>query len=109
MERLPDTHSAMKLAAALRRAGLEDMAARAETGHYHDYLSPLDFPDLALLEELHQAAAQGNVAARALVARHMNGDFDATKEESDTWARSPDGRAAFAALLDKAEDEEGEG
>jgi hypothetical protein len=33
--------------------------------------------------------------ARALI----DGEFDATKAESDAWARSPDGQAAFAGLL----------
>lgn len=99
MQHLPADHSAMKLAAALRLAGLDDMADRAATGWYHDYLSPLDFPDLTLLEELTAAADFGNVAAIALRARHLQGDFDATKAESDAWARSPEGRAADAALF----------
>jgi hypothetical protein len=29
----------------------------------------------------------------------IDGEFDATKAESDAWARSPDGQAAFAGLL----------
>ena len=29
----------------------------------------------------------------------MNGEFDATKEESDDWAASPDGKAAFSRLV----------
>lgn len=100
MERLPDDHSAMKLAAALRMAGLDVMAVNAERGMYHDYLSPLDFPDIILLGELQEAAEAGNLAAHALIARHRNGDFDATKAESVAWSRSPEGRAAYAALID---------
>jgi hypothetical protein len=39
-------------------------------------------------------------AVAALITRHMNGEFDATKEESDAWAESEDGQAAFNELTD---------
>ena len=88
----------MKLAAALRQAGLHQMAEKAATGYYHDFLSPLAMPCQQLLADLTTAAKAGNVAAHVLRARHINGDFDASLAESDAWAESPDGRAAFAAL-----------
>ncbi len=35
----------------------------------------------------------------ALAARHLEGDFDATTNESEGWAESPDGKAAFEQLI----------
>lgn len=89
-------HTKDFLAQELRKAGLEDMAAKAETGYYHDYLSPLDFPEMQLAHDL---AAVGTEAALALRSRHLNGEFDASEEESDEWAASAEGQAAFKELL----------
>lgn len=88
-------HTKDKLAQALREAGLDAMAAKAAEGFYHDFLSPLDMPCLALAQHL---AEVGTPAALAVRRRHMNGEFDATKEESDDWAASPEGQAAFDML-----------
>ena len=94
--------SKMKLAAAIRALPeyalpladnpLHRMAARAEAGYYHDYESPLATPCIQLATDLKA------VGAEAVLARHLNGEFDATREESDAWAASPDGQAAFAML-----------
>lgn len=89
-------HTKDILAAELNKAGLNEMAAKAATGYYHDFLSPLATPCLQLAADL---TAVGTPAALALRARHMNGEFDATKEESDDWADSPDGKAAFSQLV----------
>jgi hypothetical protein len=86
------------LATELRKAGLNKLALRAEQGLYDDYLSPLDFPSIELDKDL---KAAGTAEAEALRQRHHNGEFDATKEESDEWASSDDGRAAFEALTGK--------
>jgi hypothetical protein len=76
-------HTKDILAAELIKAGLPDMAAKATTGYYHDFLSPLDFPCLQLAADLQ---AIGTPAAMALRARHLRGEFDASLEESDEWA-----------------------
>lgn len=89
-------HTKDILARELTKASLPEMAAKAATGYYHDFLSPLPTPCLQLAEDLAKA---GTPAALALRARHMNGEFDATKEESDDWAASPDGKAAFSQLV----------
>jgi len=88
-------HTKDILAAELRKADLPEMAAKAETGYYHDFLSPLATPCIQLAADLQ---AVGTPAALALRARHLNGEFDATLEESDEWAESPEGQAAFSAL-----------
>lgn len=89
-------HTKDKLAAELDRVGLVKMATLARQGYYHDFLSPLDFPDMQLAADL---ALAGTPEALAIRARHLNGEFDATTEEGDAWALSPDGQAAFAQLL----------
>jgi hypothetical protein len=89
------THTKDILAAALTEAGLPDMAAKAAEGHYHDFLSPLDLPELQLAADL---ALAGTPAAWALRERVINGDFDASREESEEWAASPEGQETMAEL-----------
>lgn len=91
--------SKMKLAAAIReipgyavRADLQQMSARAEAGYYHDFESPLAAPCMQLAHDLRV------IGAEDVLARHMNGEFDATKEESDAWAASPEGQEAMASF-----------
>ena len=97
-------HTKDKLAAALREVGLDDMATKAAEGYYHDFLSPLDFPEMQLEADLRaERDKQGQDMQRfhqieALRQRHLNGDFDASTEESDEWAASPEGQDAFNQL-----------
>lgn len=79
------TQTTDRLAAELRKVGLELMARKAEAGHYDDYLSELTFPIAALVGDLEAA---GTPAARELAQRARDGDFDATEEEADAWERS---------------------
>jgi hypothetical protein len=90
------THTKDILADELRKAGLPEMADKAAQGYYHDFLSPLAAPELQLLQDL-QAA--GTPAALALAERHMKGEFDASKQETYDWAKSPDGQATFGRLV----------
>lgn len=97
--------TSQKLADALRKAGMEELAIRAEHDEFHDYLSPHDLPDLMLDLELTAIIASGHEEkmreAEALRNRHHAGEFDADMVESDEWAASPDGKAAFSLLLKK--------
>jgi hypothetical protein len=87
-----------KLAAELRKiaaiaspdnaAKYEAFAKRAETGEFDDYADTYVCPITQLHSEL-TAAGFTKFAARVAI-----GEFDATKEESDEWARSPSGQAA---------------
>jgi hypothetical protein len=88
-------HTKNILAAALRDAGLPIMAARAAEGYYHDYLSPLPMPEKKLCDEL---AIAGTPAALALCERVKLGDYDASEEEEEEWAESPEGVAAMQAF-----------
>jgi hypothetical protein len=107
----PDTeHTTAKLARALRELPTLSvppaMIRRAEAGYYHDYLSPLPFPELTLVSQLaalanHPSRARGpaGLALMGLRQRVIDGEFDASRAESDAWARSPEGQAAWAELL----------
>jgi len=87
-----------KLAAELRivaamaspdnAAKYEAFAKRAETGEFDDYADTYVCPITQLYSEL-TAAGFTKFAERV-----ANGEFDATKEESDEWARGPSGQAA---------------
>jgi hypothetical protein len=89
-------HTKDKLAAALREIGLDEMADKAATGYYHDFLSPLDLPEMQLVLDLHRV---GTEKAMLLRARVIAGDFDASKEESDEWAASEEGQEIFSRLI----------
>jgi hypothetical protein len=97
-----EEHTTTKLARALREAGAPAaMIARAERGYYHDYLSPLALPELALVTELRRVAGRRSLTRAALLAvaeAAICGEFDASKAESDAWARSPEGRETFRLL-----------
>lgn len=103
-EPLPEGHTARILAHALTEAGAPpDMIRRAERGYYHDYLSPLATPEMALVCELHKAAVnasdmQVRNALLALASDVVDGKHDANKAESAEWARSPEGQQAFRDL-----------
>lgn len=73
-------------------AKYEAFAARAETGEFDDYADTYVCPVTQLHAEL---AAAGLTKFAARVAA---GEFDATKEESDEWARSPQGQALAKSL-----------
>lgn len=90
-------HTKDILAEALRWAGLPDMATRAAAGYYHDYLSPLPFPEMQLISDLNEAkeAAKDKRQIRNIdivIERHMRGAFDATTKESEDWAKNKDGQ-----------------
>lgn len=82
-------HTKDRLAQALREAGLREMAAKAEKGQYDDFLSPNIQPIMDLVDELQ---AVGTPAAMELYRQAMAGEFDATQEEADEWARSEEGQ-----------------
>ena len=91
-----------RLAAELRKvaeiaspenaAKYEAFAKRAETGEFDDYADTYVCPITQLHAELH-AAGFTKFAARV-----AKGEFDASKEESDEWARSPSGQEAAKQL-----------
>jgi len=99
------------LANVLRSAGFEELAVRAENDEFNDFKSSHVFPELALDRELvlivmtpEKYNKAQRIAAKSIRIRLHSGEFDASLEESDEWAQSPDGQAAFDMLkrdLDK--------
>ena len=73
-------------------AKYEAFAVRAATGEFDDYADTYACPITQLHSEL---CAAGFTQFAKRVAQ---GEFDATKEESDEWANSPAGRETFAHL-----------
>lgn len=55
------------------------MEAKARTGYYDDFKSPIATPMVQLVHDL-QAAGKPDLAKRA-----MNGEFDGTKAEAEEW------------------------
>lgn len=95
-------HTKDILAEALRNASLPDLAERASKGEFHDFLSPHPLPQLHLLEELERArrANPGLITAISRIQnRVMEGEFDASIEESEEWAESPEGRMTLRGLM----------
>jgi len=92
-------HSKDRLAEELHKIGLDEMANKAAAGWYHDFLSPLNTPELQLSLDLVDATMAGNKHANELRMRHHAGEFDATQKESDEWARSPEGQEMFRKLM----------
>ena len=103
-------HTTAKLAAALSEIpGVpEAMIKRAVDGYYHDYLSPLATPEIQLVKDLRELASRpatprnSRPLLRATAQRVIDGEFDASKEEADEWARSPEGQETFRQLRDDA-------
>lgn len=91
-----EIHSAEKLARALDELDdprVRPLVWRARRGFYHDYLSPLADNTGQLISDLRA------LGLHEFASRVKDGEFDATGAESDAWARSPDGRETFNALL----------
>jgi hypothetical protein len=86
-----------RLARDLTAAGAPlDMIERAREGYYDDFKSPLALPELQLYKD---ALAVGLAEIAAGV---VEGRWDATIEESDAWAESPEGQAVFRELVEGA-------
>ncbi len=85
--------TAENLAAVLEAEGLHELAERARRNEFHDFLSPHAFPEVMLVNELTMRGHE------SLARRVQAGEFDSSKEESDAWADSPEGRALFRELM----------
>lgn len=91
-------HTKDILAAELHKAGLGDMAIKAASGYYHDFLSPLATPCIQLAQDL---LAAGTPEALALHERHINGEFDASKDEGEKWFKEEGQHHIMSSILDR--------
>jgi hypothetical protein len=89
----PSSQKLVQALAELNDAALVPIMNKAQQDYYHDFKSPLAMPEHQLVHDLrilgHESLAQ----------RVINGEFDATKEEADAWAKSPEGQQAFRDLM----------
>jgi hypothetical protein len=99
-------HTTAKLSRALEAIpGVPpEMIERARNGHYHEYLSPLDTPEIQLVADLRELADRpatprnSRPLLRDLAKAVINGEHDASREESEAWARSAEGQDTMAAF-----------
>lgn len=93
--------TSQKLADALREAGFDDLADRALNDEFHDYKTPHEMPQHLLVEELRkfQHDDELSIPAAKMAKRVIDGEFDASREESDAWAASPEGQEALRSLV----------
>jgi hypothetical protein len=75
---------------------LKSVIFKAKSDYYHDFFGELAMPEVELYDFF---MATGHVK---LAKRVKNGDFDATKEESDEWAKSSEGQSIFKEILNNA-------
>ncbi len=88
-----DTKEKLAIALEEERAP-KSMIQRAREGYYDDFLSPLAMP----IHQLVSDARRYNL--KRIAKRAMNGDFDATKEESDAWAASEEGQQTLREFME---------
>ena len=91
------------LAQVLHAAGLFKLEEKARRDEYHDFLSEDGLCAITLMNDLGAAAdacpdEDRKLMIRRIMQRHMEGEFDASMEESEEWAQSPEGREAFNLL-----------
>ena len=92
------------LAKELEELGLHELAAGVDKGLYHDFLSPFPNPTMRMVRDLAVKATRypnKSTAIMAIRRRVIDGEFDATKEESDQWAASPEGQATIRSIVVK--------
>ncbi len=86
---------------ALAKIGLADMAMRAGMGEWNDYFGKSPFPQHALIEELRAVREQRpeiGELIEGVIGLTIEGAFDGTREESEAWAKSPEGVATLGAF-----------
>lgn len=80
-----------RLAHALRTAGFEELANRAEQGEFSDFESPHALPKIELVGALSSIYKNYGLPTETCQKAHniaqavMRGEYDDTKEESEAW------------------------
>jgi hypothetical protein len=86
--------TAENLAKELEKANAPQwLIDEARANSFHDYLSDRTFPEVDLVINLR------NLNMNDFAQRVIDGEFDASKEESDAWAASPEGQEIFQELV----------
>jgi hypothetical protein len=89
------------LAKKLDEIGLSLLAKRARNNEFHDFLTPHTFPGHVLVDALARSATNLPGMSQAILKVRqdvIDGKYDASKEEGDAWAKSPEGQKTFSKL-----------
>lgn len=73
------------LAADLRDAGLNDLAARAESGEWNDFFGIHDMPQHHLIQTLMDEPSLPDAVRSQLIQNVKDGHYDATPAECHEW------------------------
>lgn len=84
--------AADETADAQKKKFLMSLSSRAATGEFDDFASTYVCP----ITQLHAELTAGGF--HKFAQRVASGEYDATKEESDEWARSPEGQETLKLL-----------
>lgn len=90
---VPTTERLALALEALEDPRLVEIIARARQGVYDDFKTTIAFPQAMLVSEL-QTLGHHQFARRVI-----DGEFDATMEESIAWAESVEGQRVLQELL----------
>ncbi|MGH3548888.1 MAG: hypothetical protein ACRDQU_12420 [Pseudonocardiaceae bacterium] len=99
--------TAVYLARVLDELGADEMAGRARLCHFDDYFCPDEVDDGANINRLvaeladwkRSATRDQRLRAHAVTEEAKAGEFDGTREESNRWAASKNGREVFRELV----------
>lgn len=70
----------------------DSLVVAARDDAFHDFKSDSATP---IIDLVHECERHG---LHSIAKRARSGDYDATKQEADEWAASPDGQRAFREL-----------
>lgn len=96
------------LARVLGELGADHLANKARLFHFDDYFCPPSVDDGANIHRLiaavqdwsRSATREQRDRAKVVIKAATDGEFDGTREESDQWARSPQGQQVFRDLIE---------
>jgi hypothetical protein len=94
MDKLPTSTKTLIADLELKPASFarDEMIRRARRNKYHDFLGDEAF-NIHMIVEHARRLGYDDIAQQAI-----DGKYDATKEEADAWAASPEGQETFAEL-----------
>ena len=96
-KQIPTTEKLARALEELNDPALEPLIKRAREGYYDDYKTTIPTPLVQLAQDITV------MDHPKFVERIKDGEFDATKEESDAWAKSEEGQAAFRSIMKGAD------
>jgi len=94
-EKIPTTEKLARMLEELNDPRLDGIIKKARAGYYDDFKSPLATPEIQLVIDL-RATGYPDVAERVI-----DGEYDATPEESAAWWNSQETKREFGTDWEK--------